>query len=107
MPCNHPLRTMAHGSSPHQQLLFTHCVAQGALLEPIKGMHPHPPVAGDDFVDSWQQTCHSITTSAQKGMPSAIMLVAWCISKHQNAIIFDNAPLSLVRLLHTIKAEAR
>lgn len=57
---------------------------------------PHPSrVASVDFVDWWQLSCHSIHTSVQKRPFSAIMLAAWCIWKHQNAIIFDKAWLSL------------
>lgn len=37
------------------------------------------PNAEDDFADWWLRTCCSVQTSAQKGMASAIMLVAWCI----------------------------
>lgn len=65
------------------------------------------PATGEDFVDWWQLSCHSVHTSVRKGTSSAIMLVAWCIWKNRNAIIFDNAQLSLARLLDTIKTEAR
>lgn len=49
--------------------------------------------------------CHLIQTSARKGASSAIMMVAWCIWKHHNTIIFDNAQLNLDRLLDMIKSE--
>ena len=44
---------------------------------------------------------------ARKGTSSIIMLVAWCVWKHGNVVIFDNTQLSIARLLDTIKAETR
>lgn len=36
-----------------------------------------------------------------------VMLVAWCVWKHRNTIIFNGAQLSLARLLDMTKSEAR
>jgi hypothetical protein len=71
------------------------------VLSWLRLMARHPD-AEDDIVDWWHRMGHSVPASARKGTSTAIMLVAWCISKHRNTIIFDNAPLSLPFLVGTI-----
>lgn len=53
----------------------------------------------------WKQSCHLVPAPIRKGTSSTIMLVAWCIWKHQKAIIFENAQLSLSHLLDAIKGK--
>lgn len=45
--------------------------------------------------------------TARKDTSSITMLVAWCVWKHGNVVIFDNTQLRIARLLDTIKAETR
>ena len=65
-----------------------------------------PPVAEDDFAEWWSQSVRSIPRQMRKGTSSLIMLTAWWIWKHRNAIIFDSVRPSVATLLDTIKAEA-
>jgi hypothetical protein len=66
-----------------------------------------PPDGEDDFVDWWKSALRSTPRAMRKGTSSLVMLTAWWIWKHRNAIIFDDANPDLGHLLDTIRSEAR
>jgi hypothetical protein len=47
------------------------------------------PSIGAKFVDWWDTTVRTAPAAAQKGTSSAIMLMAWCLWKRHNAVIFN------------------
>jgi exonuclease III len=66
-----------------------------------------PPDGEDDFVDWWKSALRSTPRALRKGTSSLVMLTAWWIWKHRNAIVFDNARPNSIGLLDTIRSEAR
>jgi hypothetical protein len=66
-----------------------------------------PPVAEGDFAEWWTLVVRSNPCHMRKGTSSLIMLTAWWVWKHRNAIVFNNELPSVVSLVDTIKAEAR
>uniref|UniRef100_A0ACD5Z6J4 Uncharacterized protein n=1 Tax=Avena sativa TaxID=4498 RepID=A0ACD5Z6J4_AVESA len=66
-----------------------------------------PPVAEGDFAEWWSLVVRSTPRPMRKGTSSLIMLTAWCIWKHRNAVTFNNARPSVAPLVDTIIAEAK
>jgi hypothetical protein len=65
-----------------------------------------PPFAGDDFTAWWASVLCAIPHAVHKGTSLMILLTAWWIWKHHNAVVFDNTRPSVASLLDMIKAEA-
>jgi hypothetical protein len=66
-----------------------------------------PPMAEGDFAEWWSLTVRTAPRQLRKGTSSVIMLTAWWIWKHRNAVVFDNVRPSVTTLFNDIVAEAR
>uniref|UniRef100_A0ACD5UP04 Uncharacterized protein n=1 Tax=Avena sativa TaxID=4498 RepID=A0ACD5UP04_AVESA len=66
-----------------------------------------PPVVDGPFAEWWGLVVRSSPSEMCKGTSSVIMLTAWWIWKHRNAVVFDNESPSVAPLVGMIKAEAR
>ncbi|XP_047084491.1 uncharacterized protein LOC124695715 [Lolium rigidum] len=65
------------------------------------------PPDGGDFVEWWSLVVRTTPRQLRKGTSLLIMLTAWWIWKHRNAVIFDNAQPSVPALFSDIRTEAR
>jgi hypothetical protein len=66
-----------------------------------------PPRREDDFVEWWTRATRSTLRAVHKGTSSLIMLTAWWIWKHHNAVVFDSALPDTSSLFKTIRSEAQ
>jgi hypothetical protein len=100
--CDQSVETMSHlltGCSFSRTVWFE-------VLSWIRSTSGPPTVEGD-FAEWWSQAVRTAPRQLRKGTSSVIMLTAWWIWKHRNAVVFDNVRPSVTSLFNDLAAEAR
>jgi hypothetical protein len=65
-----------------------------------------PPRREDDFMEWWTRATRSTPHAMRKGTSSLIMLTAWWIWKHHNAVVFDGPLPDTSSLFETIRGSS-